>query len=361
MVDAEQRPAMPKPGPVDLVVYHIGGEGNIGPVEAVIEATADNALLVIFEIRDDKSPFAVKKAAYSDKQFKIKVNRAVDEKSAQRDFHITSLPLSSSLLKPSPMAEPEDPGFYHCTSWAENTTVVKSIPVKTTSIADVIAELGLPPPDIISIDAQGAEWGILKGAGAHLANVVGVVTEVEFSEIYHHQHLFDDQMALLTPHGMRLVNLFNSQIWHPGPRMKGNGFLTVAEAVFVKYFHEFSADGERPRRGYAEMKAASTPVLLKTCMVAVGFRLLSYAVKIAAFVKKERNDYQALVAGVPALEIAFTLADYVANHGHLFKGDLDIFIKAVQFPDSINLKYPVPDTSVQQWAETKKRFAAQQT
>jgi len=348
---------LPRPGPVDLVVYHVGGDGSIGPVEAVIEACADNVMLVIFEIRDDKTPLVVKRAAYSNKQHKIKVNRAIDEKTAVRDFHVTSLPLSSSLFKASPMAVTEDPGYYHCQTWADNTRITKTISIKTSSIAEVIAELKLPPPDIISIDAQGAEFGILKGTGPHLANALGVVSEVEFSEIYHQQPLFDQQMTLLSPHGLRLVNLFNSQVWHPGPRMRGNGFLTVAEAVFVKYFHAFAPGEEKPLRGYADMRTATTQTLLKTCMMAMGFRLLSYATKIAGYLKAERSGYESLLSNVPTLEMAFRLAGYVAQNKNLVSKDLDIFIKSVTFPESINLKYPVPDTSVQQWEETKKRLA----
>jgi FkbM family methyltransferase len=348
---------MPVPDPVDVVVYHIGGDGSIGPVEAVFEAAPDNITVVIFEIRHDAAPFTVKKAPYSDKQFKISVNRAIDERAAVKDFHITTLPLSSSLFKPSPMASTEDAGYYHCKSWAENCTVERTIEVTTSSLADVIAELNLPPPDVISIDAQGAEFGILKGAGQHLDRALAVVSEVEFSEIYHQQPLFDDQMALLSPKGLRLVNLFNSQVWHPTSRMPGNGFLTVAEAVFVKYFHAFDSDVERPARGYSDMRAASTPELVKACIIAVGFRLMSYAAKIAGFLKAERTDYQMYYDDVVPLQIAFIAADYLAKHQHRMDTDLDFFLNAMTFPTSEHLKYKVPDTSVKQWEETKKRIA----
>lgn len=210
--------------------------------------------------------------------------------------------MSSSLFKPSPMASSEDPGYFHCRTWGENTRIEKTISVQTSSIERIIDDLGLPPPDVISIDAQGAELGILKGAGRHLENVLGVVTEVEFSEVYHKQPLFDDQMALLSPHGLRLVNLFNSQVWHPMPRMRGTGFLTVSEAVFLKYFFAFAPGEERPLRGFADMRLMTTTTLLKTCMIAMGLRMVSYAVKIAMFLKSERSDYQGLADSVPVLK-----------------------------------------------------------
>ncbi len=348
---------VPVPGPTDVVIFHVGGDGSIGPVEALFEAAPDHMIIVVFEIRDDASPFVVVPAPYSTKQFKVRVNRAIDEKTATTDFHVTTLPMSSSLFKPSPMAVKEDAGYYHCKTWGENCVIEKTVSVKTSSIAEVIAELGLPPPDVISIDAQGAELGILKGCGSHLDRALAVVSEVEFSEIYHRQPLFDEQMALLGPKGLRLVNLFNSQIWHPTSRMPGNGFLTVAEAVFVKYFHALESGEEHPLRGYADMRAASTPELVKASIVAVGFRLLSYAAKIAGFLKAERDDYHTYLSDTVPLQMAFMAADYLAQHQHRFDKDLDFFLNAMKIPESPNLKHSVPDTSVKQWAETKQRMA----
>jgi len=344
--------AVPKPGPMDIVVYHVGGDGGIGPVESLFEAAADNVLLVVFEIRDDEKPFVIVPSKYSARQVTIKVNRAIDETSAVKDFYVTNFPLSSSLYKPSPMGSTEDPGYFHCKTWGENCEVQDTISVKTASLQDVIEELSLPAPDVISSDAQGAELGILKGAGRFLReSALAVVTEVEFSEIYHRQPLFDEQMALLSPSGFRLVNLFNSQVWQPGPRMGGNGFLTVAEAVFVKYFHDFGSDLERPVRGFADMRQASTEVLLKMCTIALGLRMMSYAVKILRFLRAERSDYQQYVASVPILQTALVMAEFVEQHQDKMDDELDYFVKAFQFNNSPHLKFPVPDTSTIQWHE----------
>lgn len=75
---------LPPVGPLDVVVYHVGGDGGIGPIETLFETSPDNSLLVIFEIRDDGAPLVVEKSRYSHKQYKIKVNRAVDEFNATK-------------------------------------------------------------------------------------------------------------------------------------------------------------------------------------------------------------------------------------------------------------------------------------
>lgn len=127
---------LPPVGPLDVVVYHVGGDGGIGPIETLFETSPDNSLLVIFEIRDDDAPLVVEKSRYSHKQHKIKVNRAVDEFNATKDFHITNFPMSSSLFKPSPMASSEDPGYFHCRNWGENTRIEKTISVHVVDRAD---------------------------------------------------------------------------------------------------------------------------------------------------------------------------------------------------------------------------------
>jgi len=335
---------LPTIGPLDVVVYHIGGDDGTGPIGALFQIVP-NAIFVVFEIREDAAPVTVVHTAGKTPQITIKVNRAVDGDAGTKEFYVTNRPKSSSLLKPSPMARDEDPGFTDCRTWGENTKIEKTLKVETSSIEQIIEELGLPAPDIISSDAQGAELNILKGAGRFLDNALGVVTEVEFSEIYDHQPLFDEQMTLLTPKGFRLVNLLNMQVWHPIPRMRGMGFLTVGEAIFVKYFHAFAAGESRPVRGYVEIEGAPTTTLLKMCVVAMGFRMLSYAVKIAKYVKAERSDYQQHIHSQPALMRAFDMLRTFEAHEQCADRPADFYIDAIQFPDSVYLRNAAPDSS----------------
>ncbi len=340
-----QNLGMPKIGPTSIVIYHVGGDDGIGPVGAIFDA-APNAVLVTFEIRDDAKAVLVEGNSENPLQVRIKVNRAVDEGKATKEFYVTTFPKSSSLFKAAPMARSEDPGYHFCQTWGENTQIAKTITVQTSSIEQIIEELNLPAPDVISIDAQGAELGILKGSGRYLSDkALAVLTEVEFSEIYHHQPLFDEQMSLLSTNGFRLVTLFNSQVWHPMTRMGGTGFLTAAEALFLKYFFAFTDGEERPKRGYADMRSASTSVLLKTCIIAMGFRMVSYAVKIAKFIRTERTDYKSLVNAEPMLGKTFAALEYYEKYESLPDRSLDYFVDAIEFENSSYLRRPVPDTN----------------
>jgi len=339
-----QNSNLPTVGPLDIVVYHVGGDDGSGPIGALFEIIP-NAIFVAFEIRDDAAPVSVTQADDDTQQVRIKVNRAVDGGRGTKEFYVTNKPKSSSLLKPSPMARDEDPGMPFCQTWGDNTRIVKTIEVQTSSIAQIIEELGLPAPDIISSDAQGAELRILDGAGRYLDNALGVVTEVEFSEIYHRQALFDDQMMMLSPKGFRLVNLMNMQVWHPVARMRGMGFLTVGEAIWVKYFHAFAPGEERPARGYVDIAATPTTTLLKMCIIAMGFRMLSYAVKVAKYVKAERNDYQQYMHLSPVLTRAFEMLETFEAHEQQTSRPFDFYIDAIQFPESVYLRNAALDAA----------------
>lgn len=352
-------PELPKVGPVDLVLYHVGGDDGVGPIGAVLEVIP-NSILVTFEIRDHARPVLVETSAENPKQVRIKVNRAVDEKRASKDFYVTNQPKSSSLFKPSPMAKGEDPGYPHCQTWDDTTQIVKTLTVQTSSIEQIINELGLPPPDIISSDAQGAELGILRGAGVYLDNALALVTEVEFSEIYHRQPLFDEQMALVSPKGFRLANILNAQMWHPMTRMKGMGFITAAEALFIKYFFNFAPNEERPVRGYIDMRWVPTTALLKAILVAMGFRLAYYAVAIAKFIKAKRSDYQQYVDSTYMLKRTFDILAFYEQHKNDVDRSFDFFIDTLQFPDSVYLRNGVPDTCAIQRAFLKERWAQHQ-
>jgi len=346
---------IPKITPQTLVVYHVGGDAGLGPVAAVFDAAPDS-VLVTFEVRGDADKLFVDRDQLHAGQTRIKVNRAVDQGSATREFYVTNEPMSSSLFKASPMARSEDPGYDHCQTWEQNTEIVKTLTVETSSLEEIIREFNLPPPDIISIDAQGAELAILKGAGRYLReNTLAVMTEVEFSEIYHRQPLFDDQMAHLSADGFRLVTLYNAQVWHPLARMGITGFLTAAEALFFKYFHAFDDGEEHPSLGYMDMRQVPTPTLLKMCIISMGFRMISYAIKIAKFVKAERADYHEMVAADNMLQQVFYALDHFEKHQFDEDRSLNYFHDTLKFGGSVFLRYPVVDTCLMRREE--KRLA----
>ena len=197
-----------------IVVYHVGGGSDeFGPIERVKDAGF--ALHpVTFEALD---------------------GLCIDDKIGEADFYLNKHPLSSGLLRANPRYTREVHHEAPSITWGENCELDRIVRVKTTTI-DELAK-NLPQADVLSMDTQGAELRILRGAAETLRSTLCVVNEVEFAPIYEDQPLFDEQMAFLRPYGFRLMELFSIQAWHPGPKF-GLGFLTVAEAVWLRFDYE---------------------------------------------------------------------------------------------------------------------------
>lgn len=221
----------------EIVVYHVGGETDeIGPIECV-KRVGFNMKLVTFEATE---------------------GTCIADKEEDAAFYVNKQAMSSGLYRPNPrfVNEVFADGIW---TWGQNTELSHEIPVRNTTIDALMAKGGVQP-DVLSIDAQGAELRILRGAEQTLKNTLCCVTEVEFEPIYLGQNLFDEQMGHLRARGFRLMEIFSIQQWHHGPKW-GLGFMTVGEAVWL-------------RHDYENLTAAQTETLAQ---IAAGFGRLSYA------------------------------------------------------------------------------------
>ncbi len=275
----------------DIVIYHVGGEGGYGPVTAIARQFPRNVHLVVFDARSDIADLSANEKLDSNGVRITVINRGIDQAAGRPHFFINTFPLSSSLLPPSPVTADENPGYRHCRTWAENTVLDYAVPVDTLSVDQILTTGLAPVPDIISLDAQGAELRILRGARRALSDhTLAVVTEVEFFEIYDGQGLFDDQMSLLSQQGFRLVNVLNQQNWHPGP-LAGTGFLTVGEALFVRFVHDFPRSEASTRRGFVNPEALNNHQLVRLAAIAFGFNLLSYCFRLLDCLRDRAPDF----------------------------------------------------------------------
>jgi len=256
-----------------IVVYHIGGEGDYGPTMKILEQLPAQVHLVVFEARSDTTDDEASKTFVRQGIKTTVVLKGIDEHAGRSDFNVNKFPLSSSLLNPSPLSSGEDPEYPHVHTWGQNTALHTRLTVDTMSLDDIVASGLAPPPDVISIDAQGAELRILRGARECLKNVLCVVSEVEFFEIYDGQGLFDDQMMLLNHNGFRLFRIMSQQNWHPGPSA-GEGFLTVGEAVWFRFAANLPVMPDK--RGYIPFSTLKDDQLAKLAALAYSFGALSY-------------------------------------------------------------------------------------
>ncbi len=83
--------------------------------------------------------------------------------------------------------------------------------------------------------------------------------------------------------------------------------------------------------------------------------MISYAIKIAKFVKAERADYHEMVAADNMLQQVFYALDHFEKHQFDEDRSLNYFHDTLKFGGSVFLRYPVVDTCLMRREE--KRLA----
>jgi FkbM family methyltransferase len=158
-------------------------------------------------------------AAVAGKPNIIATNAAVSDKPGRQPFYVTDLADASSLFKPAPTDSTFDK--YMALSSETMVEVVQLDQWTTQNNIDRI--------DILKMDAQGAELGILKGSVELLKQkrISVIYSEVLFMPIYSNVPLYHHVTTLLEDHGYRLHNLY-------GLVHNQKGELAWGDAIFVR-------------------------------------------------------------------------------------------------------------------------------
>lgn len=282
-----------------LNLFHIGGGGiDIGPAEALFKLKGIHINLYLFELRtSEESHIAVSKIQSRSGLdiFKVPIGIASSKRTAA--FHINKYPLSSSLYEPSLLTSSDCPNFYGLVdgvskpiaTWSENTQLDRLVDVSLIDLDSLIRDGVVPHPDFLSMDIQGGEYDALVGARYALEkSILGIVTEVEFFEIYKDQPLFHDQSRLLDELSFRLIDIPGFQKWFPGPAI-GKGFATVAEPIFIKFAQD------RGLRNYgnrlpADLANFSSEQIIKLALIAFAFQRYSYFFTLFDYLRINRTS-----------------------------------------------------------------------
>ena len=161
------------------------------------------------------------KAAH-DSDSKVKTfHIALGEENGKKDFFINSAADTSSLLAPD-TAKLND-------SYAQALKIKHQVETDVVTLDSVFQNEQLSHVDILKMDVQGGELGILKGATELLRQkkVSLIYTEVYFVPMYKHQPLFGDICSELALHGYKFHYLYNYVF------NGRTGRLFQADAIFV--------------------------------------------------------------------------------------------------------------------------------
>jgi len=230
--------------PEDIVIFHIGfGCGGSRHATDFQNMFPERTVVYGFEPRDDNSNKGIEK--YLRGKF---INTALHSVNGKFSFNVNKAVSSSSMLEPNDVVCEEHIKPWTqdnwVKTWGDNTKLDKKIRIECRTLGDFINEEGVIP-DVLVIDAQGMELEIMKGMGKYFTSVKAVWAEAEFFPIYKNQDLFYDHYKFLDQYKFRLADLYAMQKWRTS-EFAGEGFLTVAQALWLKrfdvLFSEFESD-----------------------------------------------------------------------------------------------------------------------
>lgn len=178
-----------------IIVYDFGARYSVIPELVALEP-------VITYIGFDADEDECKKLTSEPSRFKSRniLPYYVGDTDALVEFHITVEPGCSSSFRPSER-------FARLFAAPGQADIQRTTRVRSRRLSEIVELEHLPLPDLIKIDTQGSELGILHGAGDLIGRVPLIEVEMEFIEQYENQPLFFDVARLLYERGYELTYL----------------------------------------------------------------------------------------------------------------------------------------------------------
>lgn len=129
---------------------------------------------------------------------------ALSNKTGYTNFYTTQKRNCSSLLEPN-SANPSVAG-------RSDILTYNKITVKCDTLDNVLKDVQLI--DYMKLDTQGSEYEIILGGEQTLKRTKYIKCEVEFSEAYKNQKLYEDVKSLLAKFGFKETDLHIVSDWH---------------------------------------------------------------------------------------------------------------------------------------------------
>lgn len=196
-------------------------------------------------------------------------NVALSDKEDSCFFYLTRSRVNSSLLEPSQIFTKR----YHVPGF----DVTDTITVKTSTLDTVVRNIQKNRDftvEILKLDCQGGELGILEGAVDSLENhCVAVWCEVEFFELYKQQPTFPDIDAFMRSHGYILYGLHPNYISAKlldRTTVDTNERLMWADACYIK----------DPLESANTRKSMTKRTICATILAALTLNYLDYALEL---------------------------------------------------------------------------------
>jgi len=270
-----------------ISVHHIGARSGSHPFP-FNEKFNDEIFYVMYDA--DESCIDQIKEEFEQSKVKCKViYSGVGEKKETRCLNINYDPNTSSFLN----VNKNYSEYYYSTAAGydyivdDSYSVVKECAVNTKTLDELCSEYNITFPDVLSMDTQGTELEILKGASNALKNTVAVLTEVAFIPIYKDQPLFKDIDEYLIKHGFIFCRFYAEHAdmspYRAPIGARGKGLMVAADAIYLKS-PEYICNGD-------ETNEEKNRMLLKLSYVALSYGMLEYSLKCIKLAKINTGSF----------------------------------------------------------------------
>lgn len=223
-----------------LIIHHVGGRAGSRSFP-ILDAFEKDIVNVLYEA--DESCVLQVAENWSKQSCLTKVlPYCLSEKNGTTSFNINYDPYTSSIYPMNPRYASfyyKYPGSNFDYVIGDTFRTIKNVQIPTITLDTVVIQKEeVPSPDYLSIDTQGSELDILKGALECLdTTILAVCSEVSLHQIYEGQPLLGDICLLLSKYDFDLVDVKMFNKLHPirGKNgFRGEGYDVQGEALFLK-------------------------------------------------------------------------------------------------------------------------------
>ena len=220
-----------------FVLHHVGARNGFRSFPRV-QGLEHEFISVMYEAAKDDNERILRRGGELGTKDTILVNACVGRSKESVLFNLNQDPYTSSFLP----LNPKYANFYGDKNnrdyvLGEAALAVKQESMTTDSLDELSQSLALPQCDFLSLDTQGSELDILKGAEITLNSCVGLQLEVAFAEVYKGQPLFNDIDVFLKSKGFVFIKFKGFQEYAPlvtGVESRGEKMQVFADAIYLR-------------------------------------------------------------------------------------------------------------------------------